>query len=585
MGGGMAVVGKLTNNSEESDVSGLLSGDSIFSIPYFQRPYKWKKARLEQFEVDLLTLVDDESLTHFLGAVIIHGRRSSPSDPTLYEVIDGQQRITTIYLYLAAGLKTLSDHGMSDEAVSLFQKYLAIGRTVKAESNFKLHSCKEDRKQINHVMEDLQRNSEFAVKLGSFKPTKLSPTGWESGSLSKNYQSAKRFFKDQVEKYGTDRVSSILNALLERMSVVQIDVVDPTNGPKIFDSLNSRQEPMTVGDLVRNEIFSRVSALGPEKIDYVDTQNWQPFYERFKINENTSLFESYFFPYGLIQNPNLNKSQVYGYLRKEWEKVEDPAEIIRKLGSFQDSFLDLMTGSNRQKLPKKEAAAVRRFKDFGFPASALPFLMQLTKGMADGTLEHSVGVEILARIEAFLIRRALCGIEPTGLHAVFRRLWEDTKNDRTADAVAAKIKDKSTVTWPDDEFVARSIRTRSLYGSSVASFVIRQYDEGLGGDVPENVSWIEHVLPRNPDSSWDEKFDKDQRQKLTNLWANLIPLSSEMNGDLANKSFSIKQPVYEADAMFKSARKFAKEYSDWTPENLEARSDELVQWALTRWPG
>lgn len=120
-GGDMVAVGKLTNNSEESDVSGLLSGDSIFEIPYFQRPYKWKKPRLDQFETDLLALVDDESLTHFLGAVIIHGRRSSPSDPTLYEVIDGQQRITTIYLYLAAGLKTLADHGMIDEAVSLFQ--------------------------------------------------------------------------------------------------------------------------------------------------------------------------------------------------------------------------------------------------------------------------------------------------------------------------------------------------------------------------------------------------------------------------------------------------------------------------------
>lgn len=577
----MAATGKLTNNSEESDVSGLLSGDSIFAIPYFQRPYKWKPARLDQFETDLLALVDDESLTHFLGAVIIHGRRSSPSDPTLYEVIDGQQRITTIYLYLSAGLKTLADRGLVDDAVSLFQKYLAIGRTVKAESNFKLHSCKEDRNQLNLLMEDLQKNSDFAVKIGSFQPQKLSPTGWATGPLSKNYQAAKKFFKDQAGTYGTDRVSAIISALLERMSVVQIDVVDPTNGPKIFDSLNSRQEPMTVGDLVRNEIFSRVSALGPEKIDYVDTHTWQPFYERFKINETSTLFESY----GLIQNPNLNKSQVYGYLRKEWEKHDDPAEIINQLAEYQDSFLDLMTGTNRQGLSKDPAAAVKRFKDFGFPASALPFLMQLTKALATGAIDESVGVGILGRIEAFLIRRALCGIEPTGLHAVFRRLWEDVKGNYTPQAVEAKIKDKLTVTWPDDEFVARSIRTRPLYGSSVASFVIRQYDEGLGGDVPENIPWIEHVLPRNPDESWEGIFDKDQRAKMTNLWANLIPLSAQMNGDLTNSGYPIKRPVYESDAMFKSARRFAQTYANWTPTELEQRSETLVGWALARWPG
>jgi hypothetical protein len=581
----MAVVGKLTNNSEESDVSGLLSGDSIFAIPYFQRPYKWKKARLDQFEKDLLDLVDDETLTHFLGAVIIHGRRSSPSDPTLYEVIDGQQRITTIYLYLSAGLKTLADHGLIDDAVSLFQKYLAIGRTVKAESNFKLHSCKEDRNQLNELMDDLQKKSDFAVKLGSFQPQKLSPSGWTSGPLSKNYQAAKRFFKDQVDTYGTDRVSAILNALLERVSVVQIDVVDPTNGPKIFDSLNSRQEPMTVGDLVRNEIFSRVAALGPEKIDYVDTHSWQPFYERFKINDTTTLFEAYFFPYGLIKNSNLSKSQVYGYLRKEWEKHGEPAEIIEELAEYQDAFLDLMTGSNRQSLPQDAAEAVKRFKDFGFPASALPFLMQLTKGMHDGSVDVASGVRILNAIESFLIRRALCGIEPTGLHAVFKKLWEDTKKERTAETVAAKIKERSTVTWPDDEFVIRSVRTRPLYGSAVAPFVIRQYDIALGGDVPANVPWIEHVLPRNPDPAWDEKFGKDERSKVTNLWANLIPLSSGMNSELTNGPYSIKRPVYEADAMFKSARVFAKDYPDWTLEELEHRSEKLAEWALSRWPG
>jgi hypothetical protein len=580
----MAAVGKLTNNSEESDVSGLLSGDSIFAIPYFQRPYKWKKARLDQFEADLLALVDDETLTHFLGAVIIHGRRSSPSDPTLYEVIDGQQRITTIYLYLSAGLKTLADHGLTDEAVSLFQKYLAIGRAVKSESNFKLHSCKEDRNQLNHVMDDLQKKSDFAVKLGSFTPIKLSPSGWASGPLWKNYETAKRFFKDQVEKYGTDRVSDILNALLERVSVVQIDVVDPTNGPKIFDSLNSRQEPMTVGDLVRNEIFSRVADLGPEKIDYVDTHTWQPFYERFKISDTVTLFEAYFFPYGLIQNSNLSKSQVYGYLRKEWERHKEPAEIIEKLATYQDAFLDLMTGSNRQALPKEIAEAVKRYKDFGFPASALPFLMRLTKAIADGDMESASGFAILDKIEAFLIRRALCGIEPTGLHAVFKKLWEDTSENRTADAVARKIKERSTVTWPDDEFVARSIKTRALYGSAVAPFVIRQYDESLGGDVPVNPSQIEHVLPRNPDETWDDVFDKDQRQKMTHLWANLIPLSSAMNSDLTNAGYAIKRPIYEADAMFKSAREFAKVHSDWTPEHLQERSETLVKWALVRWP-
>src|SRR5712672_2579797 len=93
---------RLTNNSDETELSSLLSGDTVFAIPYFQRAYKWNPTRLQQLNSDLLNLVDESTDLHFLGAIIIHGRRSNPSDPDVYEVIDGQQRITTIYLYLCA---------------------------------------------------------------------------------------------------------------------------------------------------------------------------------------------------------------------------------------------------------------------------------------------------------------------------------------------------------------------------------------------------------------------------------------------------------------------------------------------------
>jgi hypothetical protein len=121
------------------------------------------------------------------------------------------------------------------------------------------------------------------------------------------------------------------------MSVVQIDVFDPTNGPKIFDSLNSRQEPMTVGDLIRNEVFSRVADQSPEVVERLDRDRWQPFYEKFRQNEK-NLFDSYFFPYGLTRNPNLSKSEIYGYLREQWKEMKSPAEIIDQLAHTKPLF-------------------------------------------------------------------------------------------------------------------------------------------------------------------------------------------------------------------------------------------------------
>jgi Protein of unknown function DUF262 len=79
MGTIMARRSKLTNNSDEAEIAGVLSGDSIFSIPYFQRPYKWKPERIRRLQEDILnvvdSLIDDAPDSHFLGAIIIHGRR------------------------------------------------------------------------------------------------------------------------------------------------------------------------------------------------------------------------------------------------------------------------------------------------------------------------------------------------------------------------------------------------------------------------------------------------------------------------------------------------------------------------------
>ena len=103
----MAKANRLTNSSDETDIATLISGDTVFSVPYFQRAYKWKPGRLKQLQEDLLSIVDTDE-AHFLGAIILHGRQRNPSDPAVFEVIDGQQRITTLFLYIAAAVRTFS---------------------------------------------------------------------------------------------------------------------------------------------------------------------------------------------------------------------------------------------------------------------------------------------------------------------------------------------------------------------------------------------------------------------------------------------------------------------------------------------
>lgn len=577
----MAKRSRLTESSDETEVSQLIAGDSVFTIPYFQRPYKWKTEKLKQLTHDILNVID-ESDSHFLGAIIIHGRRNNPADPSVYEIIDGQQRITTIVLFLCAVIKTLCAEKEYSEAAALFLKFLVINRETKLPSNIKLHPCKEDRVQINDVFSSLMSSNSFVEKLGGFELKLLPPTGKKRGILKNNFNYALRFMKAQVETEGIERLHAIYGAILDLMSVVQINVSDPTNGPKIFDGLNSRQEPMTIGDLVRNEIFSRVSSETPKVIDDIDEHKWQPFYKKFQQGSK-NLFDSYFFPFGLIQNPNLKKSEVYNYLRDSWEKSEKPQDIIKRLAVYQNAFIDISCGSNIQNHEQAVAVQFGNLTALGLPSSTWPFLIPLSNSIRDKKVTRKNGLETLKLVESFLVRRAVCGHEPTGLHAVFKRLWNDCKGKPTLKAIESAIRKHKTVVWPDDSDFKDAIINRPLYGSTITPYLLSQYDISLKGDQPQIIPWIEHVLPETLTEGWSQDFTPDQHEKLKDTLANLIPLTDKMNRSVSNKAYTHKRSKYKADSSFKSARQFGEKYKSWKPENLKRRADMLAKWAVMRW--
>jgi uncharacterized protein with ParB-like and HNH nuclease domain len=578
----MAKRNRLTNNSDETDISALISGDSVFSIPYFQRAYKWKLERLHQLDKDILNIVDDTSDFHFLGAIIVHGRRSNPSDPDVYDVIDGQQRITTLFIYICAVVKFLCENGKHSDAAGLFLKYLVINRETNLPSNLKLHSSKHDRSQLNSVFADLLSDSVFKDKVGQFKIKYLPATGTEKGTLRNNYKSALRFLNSQYAEGGLDRIRSIYRAILESMSVVQIDVWDPTNGPKIFDSLNSRQEPMTIGDLIRNEIFSRVANEHPDFIEQIDQTHWQPFYKKFQQG-GKNLFDSYFFPYGLVQDQNIKKSEVYNNLKSSWQILQNPEDIIKSLSEYQNAFLDITCGTDYQMHTENIKLWFNNLRNSNSPGSTYPFLMKLSNAIKKELILEDDAVEVLKVIESFLVRRAIYGIEPTGLHAVFKKLWGDCSEKPNGGAVIREIKKHKTVYWPTNEDMKNIIRARPLYGAGITKYVLLEHNKSLGGDCPSDMPWIEHILPQTPDPIWFNDFNKEQHEKMNGLLANLIPLSQQMNKEIGNGPYAKKRERYRNDSMYKSARILAERNEVWTPETIIKRSDEIYEWAIQRW--
>lgn len=579
----------LTNSSDELPLASLLGSGTIFSIPFFQRPYKWAPEKITQLNEDIKALIDVPNDVHFLGAIITHGLpRSNSADVSVSEVIDGQQRLTTVYLYVCAAVKVMLENDAFEEAQSFFAKFLTIQLNTKLRSNLALHPSQEDRRQLNAIVDDLLDTRSFGKRLGSFAFKRLSVSGQAptKSVLRNNYNAAKRFFAEQLDQGGVARVIDAVNALLERMTVVQIEIQDPTNGPKIFNSLNSRQEPMTIGDLVRNDIFARGSAEDAEEMARIDAELWQPFYQGFiakRVGKDVNYFDSYFFPFGLVHNPNTTKSDVYTKLSEQWKGLS-PAQVIAELAEYQPDFMTIITGTNVAGHSKSVADALNRLTRSGAPSSAHAFLMTLSRAVRVGVLGEKPAVEVLGLVEAFLVRRALSSIEPTGLHAVFKRLWADCKGTITASTVAAAMKQHKTVKWPTDADVRTGVRTTPMYGAAICKFTLVEFDKTLGGDVVDLDPWVEHVLP----DSWSPKqwpgVSREEHAKLKDVLGNLIPLTSEMNKELSNSAYEKKRPTYIADSVFKSARMLGGSNDVWDAEAIRGRGEELAAWAVARWP-
>ena len=590
---------KLTNSTDETSVSSLFAMDLVFGIPYFQRAYKWSDKNIKRFETDLENLLDYEDTSHFLGAIIIFGKPTSPSDSNYYEVIDGQQRLTTCYLSLIALAKTFTSHDMLDDAMGLYQRYLVILHKTSYITNAKLICCKEDRAGMNHIFHDLTSNSAFLHmiqdKNNEYKP--MPDTGSSNGRAWKNYRLLCKFFENKYAEnektevgQGKQILLDLYDKLVNCMSVVQIVVKDPTDGPKIFDSLNSKQEPMTIGDLVRNELFAKIADHDDDEIDILDRDYWHPFYEKFKQNNNNNydkVFEQYFFPYVLTLNHSVKKADAFNYLRDEWSKIDNPKDIIEQLQNYQDFFIDLYYGTSLTECSPEIQQAIHRLAKMETPTSVFPFIMHVVRSCLDGEISVSNAVSIFDRIESFLVRRVVCGYEPTGLHAAFKALWNDCNGDYSVDSVVTNLKKHSTVKWPSDDELIMNIKTRPLYKVKMTPYLLAEWNGHLGGDIPELESQqIEHVLPDTPgsNSQWFKDWSKKEHDDKKHCLANLLPLSGAINSSIQNDEYKDKRIRYLNDSALKAPREFAKKYNKWTPIEFKRRANDLADWAVKRWP-
>ncbi|MEZ4491679.1 MAG: DUF262 domain-containing HNH endonuclease family protein [Dehalococcoidia bacterium] len=552
----------------------LLKGEREYVSPLFQRQYVWGSKEIGQLWKDVDEILDGAESTRFLGALVLEVKTAGLAfQPDSTWIVDGQQRLTTLYLALLKIAQQADRAGATELSTTICRQYL-FNQDGEFRDRPKLLPTLLDYKQFNNLFDGLQ----------SVHPRLQPAFGDESGALAKASRSILTAVRERIsvdKVFDEGKAKALVAALLEKLKFVQIVLGDSQDPHQVFDSLNAQGVRLDNKDLIRNIVFQRLAG-SPNEAEVLYRSKWVPLEQ-----DLGTRFDSYFFPFALVHQPTVTKSTLLAALRDKWTPLT-PNQIVEDLRTYVPVFNALTSedATSRDTITESQEIndQIWRLYRMGAPTSLYPFILSVVTAYRNGQLTLDWTRRNLLQIEGFLVRRALAGFEPTGLHAVFKDLWTKTAGD--PDKFIQEIDRNPTVQFPDDVQFRRDILERPLYGRRLAKYILAEYERGLrGGDpFPDVEPTIDHVMPQELTEAWKEVVTTDDHKALKDTWANLVPLSGPANAEKGRKPWPDVRKYFETETVFKTTKRLAQQNETWTSAEIRARAEQLVLWAIERWP-
>lgn len=586
----------------------VFSGSNVYECPFFQRSFKWKKKNIDKFISDLVLLEtdDDDSVEHYLGAIVVRPDSGAPSGlqhPNVWTVIDGQQRLTTAFLTILklcellhrAGI-THDDEGVRERAASFVGQYLMLDTSWPRGRQPRVLPTANDYADLLAVVGAARGNAKVpdeAPDRFRFAAEFVKPFGDPQGPLWKAYSDlVPRALKAQLGE-GIDDPATLeraLTNLLRRMKVIWVIVPQGADPYEIFHNLNAEGQRLTHGELVKVAVFQRFDR---EDLDQASAaeKNWDALVEVL----GQDAFEAFLFPYALCHDAQAKKRELIPALEAIWRGM-GPEEIIDDLREYADLY-DLLTDPAVSVGDAVEDAAlaerVRAMRASSPPSSTYPYLMLVLRRAQRDPGFRREAARIFWAVETFLVRRQFEGIEPTGLHALFKNLWlwaDDGMDGQTASGFRARVEGNVNIEWVGDGQFVTAIKTKPLYGRRIQRFVLAEFERAHFGDISDAALLhmeIDHVAPQTiAGTTWEAVFPNPQDYKgLVNTWGNLVPLVK--SGDVSNaakgqKSWLDVKQIFMHSA-FQTPTQLCQEPT-WDEHAIRRRNERLAEWALKRWP-
>ena len=611
-------------------IGDVLKDPKRFVVPIYQRTYAWTKGRQLERLFDSLRDKAEERLAgdqtafpHYMGALLLspRGKFAFGTIP-VFDVVDGQQRLTTYQILLAALRDLAKERGATTLAEQLATFLLNADTPLMKDrkvERYKLQATEFDR-VLSRDLIDLSRDELRKKYVDGF---------YKKGTIKDDAPLPLRawwYLREQAEEFMNDgelgdeisRLNALSAALLEDFRVIVITLDDTDDAQVIFETLNSGGEPLAAMDLVRNDVFHRAIRRDEDPEELME-KRWSVFENPFWKQETIQ---------GRIRKPRIDFFLAHTLAAETGKEVlltelyaRYKAYVATKHFPTVDAELDSLVrhAPTYQTLvapigSSPLATLARQLIVFDV-STAYPLVFVIAEGAGDGRVEE----ELYGLVSSYVVRRALCGLTNKAYNNTFLRVAAHLRaHGVTRESFAAAFTDAQgdSVKFPPDADVLACIRTRGQYGAIPTPRLAHilgalegasrdRFDEtvGLRPDLT-----IEHVLPDKWMEHWpladgskaphDGTVSADDprysaiaiRQSAKHTLGNLTLLTPSGNPRLGNLPFTVADDAVgmsKREALRSSLLKMNQEIASnaaWSEEHILARADVLAKRVVAIWP-
>ncbi|HGE8493868.1 TPA: DUF262 domain-containing protein [Serratia marcescens] len=568
----------------------------VYAIPRYQREYTWGKWQWDALFEDLL----ENDLNYYLGSIICINQSTDTLALQQLELVDGQQRMTTLSLLLAA----------------IYASYNQLGIELEMEQQIELYNLKHklvlkknaDQPRLVPQVQNANQQDYLAVlkEAGILKEAE-----WVSNAGNRRVFRAYRHFLMRIEQYVSESETPLqaLNALLDKVNastLVKIEVASHSDAYTLFESLNNRGVPLTAIDLMKNKLLAKIEQIEPGSIDK-SFISWTKVMEA--LGDDYGVQERFFRQYynafkpelkDIVNVPVATKSN----LIQIFEKLiaHDPHQFLQAMRSHSDWYAQIVGNCEVPDEPKLTKLLKSLDRIQGAPSYLLLLMLFARRQNLALSIEHIERVVTL--LINFFVRRNTTDVPATrDLNRIFMELTEILQSCHGEQVVSAIANTLGSVSTSDEHF--RQALSGGLYeeNSWVCRFILCALEESMMTKENQVDLWavegkqyvwtIEHVFPQglNIPNSWvdmiadgDKTLAEQYRQSHVHKLGNLT--ISGYNSSLGNKCFlekrdrttRDKRPVGYNNGLYLNQELAITE--TWSIVQIEQRTTAMVDKAL-----